>query len=435
MKPRTKAQREALELSLTLPALSARDRLDALRCYARIYAGAKTAWCSCCGHVWESDLWNGRREKDVCPHCGARGKVVKSAGKCKSDEKYYASFVRVVKGWQVIRTAICRRIVEKGDTEHIWWTCDEVFQRWMRPNTIDVVIGRGVRGLCGYYCDVWNHDSAWTIRKEHYRFELEGDVCGRIELHPIVRRNGVKAIRRDIGVKDLLWGVMHDERAEILAKGRQWEMLKHMLAPSTSSNVSRWWKEIRVAMRNGYRIKDASLWVDMVDMLHKCGKDVRNPHYICPANLLEAHDAAMMMNARRLDKIAAQKAAGEKDKADARILKDSELLSRYVERVSRWLGVIIRGKGIEIRPLQNIKEFYEEGEAMHHCVFRNGYYRKEGILILSARKAGVRLETIEVDTTRWKIIQCRGRFNQDSSHHKEIMNLMEKNMNKLRMAN
>jgi hypothetical protein len=72
---------------------------------------------------------------------------------------------------------------------------------------------------------------------------------------------------------------------------------------------------------------------------------------------------------------------------------------------------------------------------MHHCVFRNGYYKKEGILILSARKAGIRLETIEVDTKRWKIIQCRGRFNQDSSHHKAILDLMEKNMNKLRMAN
>jgi hypothetical protein len=208
-----------------------------------------------------------------------------------------------------------------------------------------------------------------------------------------------------------------------------------MLAPSTSRDVSKWWREIRVAMRNGYHIKDASLWVDMVDTLHKCGKDVRNPHYICPANLLEAHDAAMMMNARRMDKIAAQRAATEKDKADAKILKDGELLSRYVERVSRWLGVVIKGKGIEIRPLQNIKEFYEEGEAMHHCVFRNGYYKKDGILILSARKSGVRLETIEVDTKAWRILQCRGRFNQDSAHHKAILSLMEKNMNKLRTAN
>jgi hypothetical protein len=142
-----------------------------------------------------------------------------------------------------------------------------------------------------------------------------------------------------------------------------------------------------------------------------------------------------MMNARRLDKIAAQRAESEKDKAAQRILNNEGMRAAYVERVSRWLGVVIKGKGIEIRPLQNIKEFYEEGEAMHHCVFRNGYYKKDGILILSARKSGVRLETIEVDTKAWRILQCRGRFNQDSAHHKAILSLMEKNMNKLRTAN
>ena len=434
MKARTKAQREVVELTATLPDLDERDLRDARRGYALIYAGARTAWCSCCGHVWESDLWNGRKEHDVCPHCGARGKVVKSANKRTSDEKFYVSFVRVVNDWQVIRTAICRRIVEKGDADNIYFSIDEVFQRWMRPGTVDVIVGRGVHGMCGYYCDVWNHDSAWTIRKEHFRFELEGDVCGKIQLSKVVRRNGLKAIRRDVGVKDLLWHIIHDERAEILAKGRQWDMLKHLLSPSKAHDVVQWWKEIRVAMRNGYHIKDAGLWLDMVELLSKCGKDVRNPHYICPANLHAAHDAALMMDARRLDRLAAQRADDEKDKKARKVLADAELAARYAERVSKWLGVMIRGKGITIRPLQSIREFYEEGEAMHHCVFSNGYYKKDGILVLTARKAGVRLETIEVDTNRWRILQCRGRFNKDSAHHKEIVSLMEKNMNKLRKA-
>lgn len=433
MKARTKAQREVVELTATLPAFDERDLRDARRGYAYIYAGAKTAWCSCCGHVWESDLWERYKEHDTCPYCGARGKVVKSAGKRVSDEKYYVTFVRVVKGWQVIRTAICRRIVEKGDVANVFFYINEVFQRWMRPGTIDVIVGRGVHGL-GYYCDVWNHGSAWTIRQDHYRFELEGDVCGRVELHPIVRRNGVKAIRRGMGVMDLLGGVMRDEKVEILAKGKQWDMLKHLLSPSKSSDVRRWWQEIRIAMRNGYHIKDATLWLDMVELLHKCGKDTRNPHYICPKDLYSAHDAAMIMNARRLDRIAAEKAAKEKDKIVAKILKDDELLRQYIERVSRWLNVSIKGKGIEIRPLQNILEFYEEGEAMHHCVFSNKYYKKEGILILTARKAGVRLETIELDTEKWRIIQCRGRFNKESAHHKTILSVMEKNMNKIKKA-
>ena len=304
----------------------------------------------------------------------------------------------------------------------------------MRPDTVDVIVGRGVHGMFSYYCDQWNHDSAWTIRREHYRFELEGDVCGKVELSKVVRRNGVKTIRRDVGVKDLLWHVIHDERAEILAKGRQWDMLKHLTAPSKARDVGRWWKEIRVAMRNGYRIKDAGLWLDMVELLHKCGKDVRNPHYICPANLGEAHDAALMMDARRLDKIAAQQADKEKDKKAKRILADVELAASYAERVSKWLGMIIKGQGITIRPLQNIREFYEEGEAMHHCVFTCGYYKKDGVLVLTARKAGVRLETIELDTKAWRILQCRGRFNKESAYHKAIIGLMERNMNRFRKA-
>ena len=395
MKPRTKAQREVVELTATLPAFNERDLKDARRGYPRIYAGAKTAWCSCCGSVWESDLWGRRKESETCPHCGAKGKVVKSAGKRTSDEKYYVSFVRVVGDWQVIRTAICRRIVEKGDTANVYFSIDEVYQRWMRPGTVDVIVGRGVHGLCSYYCDVWNHDSAWTIRKEHSRFELEGDACGKVQLSKVVRRNGVKTIRRDVG---------------------------------------RWWKEIRVAMRNGYHIKDAGVWLDMVELLHKCGKDVRNPHYICPANLHAAHDAALMMDARRLDRIAAQRADDEKDRKARKVLADADLAARYAERVSRWLDVMIRGKGITIRPLQNIREFYEEGEAMHHCVFSNGYYKKDGILVLTARKGGVRLETIELDTKTWRILQCRGRFNKESAHHKEMLSLMERNMDKLRKA-
>ena len=434
MKPSTKAQREVAELTATLPAFNERDLKDARRGYARVYVGAKTAWCNCCGSVWESDLWGSRKENEVCPHCGAKGKVVKSAGKRTSDEKYYATFVRVVGDWQVIRTAICRRITEKGDTANVWFSIDEVYQRWMKPDTTDVIVGRGVHGMFSYYCDVWNHDSAWTIRQEHARFTLEGEVCGKVELSKVVRRNGLKALRREIWTKEQLWLIMHDERAEILAKGRQWAMLKHLTASSTARDVGRLWKEIRVAMRNGYVIKDASLWVDMVDLLARCGKDTRNPHYICPKDLHLAHDAALMLDARRLDRLAAQQADKEKDKKAKAVLADTKLAEQYAERVSKWLNAVIKGQGITIRPLQSIREFYEEGEAMHHCVFSCGYYKKDGVLVLTARKAGVRLETIELDTTKWRILQCRGRFNKESAYHKAIVSLMERNMDKLRKA-
>lgn len=432
MKARTKAQREVVELSSTLPALNEKDIADARRGYARIYAGAKKAWCSCCGSVWESDLWTRKKHTDECPNCKAKGKVIMSAGKWRSNEKYYVTFVRVCKGWQVIRTAICERVTEKGEGVERFFM-KEVYQRWMRQGTPDVIIGRGAYGCC-HYADVWNWESGWEIRSDHYRYGIEGDVCGRTYLAPIVRRGGLKALRGDCGIRRQVFAVMTDAKAEILAKGSQWDMFRHYVESSSYRDVEKYWGEIRVAMRHGYRIKDASLWIDMVEALHKCGRDTRNPKYICPADLFAAHDRAIIEDAKRMDRIAKDKEAREKEKIRKSILENRKLLKSYEDRVGRFLDIVVKKGDITIRPLQDIKAFYDEGQAMHHCVFKNGYYKKDGILILSARKAGARMETIELDTKTWSVIQSRGRFNKASAYHKKILDILTDNMDKFRRA-
>ena len=92
---------------------------------------------------------------------------------------------------------------------------------------------------------------------------------------------------------------------------------------------------------------------------------------------------------------------------------------------------MIAGNGIEIQPLKTIREVWEEGEAMHHCVFKMGYYKHDHTLLLSARKAGKRLETIEVNTESWKVVQSRGLQNQRTKDHDKILDLLKANMNKL----
>ena len=47
---------------------------------------------------------------------------------------------------------------------------------------------------------------------------------------------------------------------------------------------------------------------------------------------------------------------------------------------------------IIVKVLQSVDEFYEEGKAMHHCVYTNAYYNDENSLILSARIDGERIE-------------------------------------------
>jgi len=82
--------------------------------------------------------------------------------------------------------------------------------------------------------------------------------------------------------------------------------------------------------------------------------------------------------------------------------------------------------------LRDVQEFYEEGKKMHHCVYANEYFNvKEhpDSLILSARdKDGKRLETVEVNTKKWKVIQSRGLQNHKTAYHGEIIALMGKYM-------
>ena len=75
----------------------------------------------------------------------------------------------------------------------------------------------------------------------------------------------------------------------------------------------------------------------------------------------------------------------------------------------------------------------EEGETMYHCVFANKYYKKEKLLILTAKNnKGERLETIEVDLEKFSIIQSRGKFNNSTPYHDKIVSLVNKNMRKIK---
>ena len=77
----------------------------------------------------------------------------------------------------------------------------------------------------------------------------------------------------------------------------------------------------------------------------------------------------------------------------------------------------------------------EEGEAMHHCVYKMGYYKKENSLILSAKdKKGKRIETIEIDLKTFKVVQSRSVNNGNSSQHEEIIRLCNNNMNLIQKA-
>ena len=73
------------------------------------------------------------------------------------------------------------------------------------------------------------------------------------------------------------------------------------------------------------------------------------------------------------------------------------------------------------------------GSDLHHCIFERRYYRKqESVCIAVCGDDGEYLEAAEVSVRKWKILQCRGDHNRDSSRHAEIVKLVTDNLKTLK---
>ena len=197
----------------------------------------------------------------------------------------------------------------------------------------------------------------------------------------------------------------------------------------------------KIAMRYGYKFQCPE-WSDLIDMLKYLGKDLHNPYYVCPKDLIAMHDKMTVMAAnkrkRLSEKMAAARQLGKEREELRRLEKQKEMIKFYPKKRKKFFGLIIEGKGIEIRTLQSVQEFMDEGAAMCHCVFANGYYdmsKHPNSLIMSAKIDGKRVETIEVDLKDYKIVQSRGKHNSVTSYHDTIVGLVNDNMDKIREIN
>lgn len=198
---------------------------------------------------------------------------------------------------------------------------------------------------------------------------------------------------------------------------------------------------VKIAMRYKYDFQSPE-WSDLVRMLKYLGKDLHNPYYVCPRDLNAMHDEMSVLAANKRKKIhermvKARQLSDEK-KELRRLEKAKKAMQFFKQRRKKFFGLIIAGEAIEIRALQTVQEFMEEGAAMSHCVFANGYYdmsKHPNSLIMSAKKDGERLETIEVDLKDYIVVQSRGKCNQLTPYHDTILELVNGNMDKIREIN
>lgn len=225
-------------------------------------------------------------------------------------------------------------------------------------------------------------------------------------------------IKRGIPVTKSMIQLLTNPTAETIVKQGQIDVFKYML--KRGDRQLPYMYALNICHRNGYIINDASMWFDYMDLLSEFHLDTHNARYVCPTDLKHEHDRLMV----KKQKIEEQKTLEQKENENR----------KYMREKQAFLGLCFEGDGIIVSVLQSVKDFYEEGEAMHHCVYSNGYYKKKNSLILSAKKDGKRIETIEVNLKTFKIIQSRAVCNQTSEYHNRIIELVNRNMGLIRRA-
>ena len=122
----------------------------------------------------------------------------------------------------------------------------------------------------------------------------------------------------------------------------------------------------------------------------------------------------------------------KREREQQRQLQQKKDAEDFIANKSKFFGLVITDEEIIIKVLESIDEYYSEGKAQNICVFGSEYYKKADTLILSARIGGEIIETVEVDLRTLKVVQCHGKYNQDTEYHERIIDLVNKNANLIR---
>ena len=416
MKPRNKFEQAVIAQSKHLRPITKTQKQWAFRECIDHYAYRRpkgNTTCMDCGH---SGQMIEPTEHCTCPQCGAGLEVITTRAR-KLKQRQYFTVLNTSGGYQVLRMYLLIAGMEKGYQASS--SVMEIGQYWWDERGRQSIVA--VQRTMGHYIDSFAYYSPMAIRRdsEAYRFVARCPLCPEVKLSDTLKRNGFEGKYYDIAPTSLIPALLTDSRAETLLKAGRTEHLRYFL--SRPRNWDAYWPAYKITLRRGYDITDIALWCDYVDMLRRLGKDAHNAHFVCPEDLLQAHDTAQR-------KLQAQR---EKEAEAQRRQKAIENEERFQALKAPFFGIAFTDGTIEVRVLECVEEYLEEGKALHHCVFTNEYHLKEQSLILSARIEGKRIETIEVSLETMKVIQCRGLQNKNTEYHDRIIDLVHRNIKQI----
>lgn len=416
MKPRTRFQHKVAAANERLRPIKDKAVEWAFRHTLNHYAfrspkGLTT--CLDCGHKWHET----GDKKCLCPKCGTELEINDTLCR-KAVDKSYCSVLETQDGMQIQRVFLLTAIYRKGGKPEIH--IRETLRYWLDENGQSAVTA--LRRTLGFYRDSFALYSDIELRNdsEVYQYIADCEVYPKYTPIPRLRRNGLKGDFCGIAPQKLMKTLLSDSRIETVMKTGQKTHLKYFIY--NPQRLDECWAAYRIAMRNNYHISDIGVWADYINMLVQCGKDIHNAHYVCPADLMAAHD-----NYQEKLRI-----IREREKLEENKRKALEHEQEFREMKGKFFGLEFTDGTIVVSVLDSVLAHYQEGDAMHHCVGRESYFLNPECLILSARINGKRIETVELSLSSFKIMQSRGVQNKATEYHDRIIALVRKNVKQVR---
>tara|TARA_B100000953_G_C18024686_1_gene421473 strand:+ start:232 stop:1530 length:1299 start_codon:yes stop_codon:yes gene_type:complete len=422
MIPKTKHQKKVMALDAKLPPLTNAQKVYGYKhCLPHKATLLKSGKLSCldCGHQWQSKHNTADKVLGVtCPNCQTKLEVEQTRKKTFFYESYY-SVISNFKGFQIIRMCTVRGTYKAGQKAD--FGARELFRNWIAPNGKIENVGLYTTS---YFYDTWGGD--WELRNKNsttnYNFGSQV-IYPRYTLIKELKRNGIKKNLQAYNLQLLtLFTVLLEPHLETLFKANKSAFINYY-ERNGIHKINKYWNSIKISMRNKYQIKDVSLWFDYLDLLKYFNKDLRSPKYVCPADFKKEHNRLMLKKRAILKKEALIKKRKQVQKQE----------KEYKRLKHQFFGLTFSKNLIEINVLESVKEFIEEGDALHHCLYDNDYHEEANSLIFSARLNGKRLATIEVGLENFNVLQIRGYDNLPTDYDKEIKNIVMENMHLIKV--
>lgn len=422
MKPRTKLEIEVTKYSKYHPEITKEVKEWAFKnCLEhKGFATKSRVICMDCGENFSPDIVS--RKRATCPSCNTKLKIENTRKRTDYQTEIFAT-AEVCGRFQIIRHFEVYGKYRAGSKADLYTY--EILQYWIDDKGKVTMIGRN-HNTQGY-CDSWGGD--WSIRKNNNRsiYHWNG-MKYKIYPYKYHPNSEFKTEYKRLGIDHRLDGLMildaikvlpKNNKAETLLKAKQYSLLAQ--CRDYDYKIRNNWPSIKICMRNRYKVKESDLWLDYLDLLKAFNKDIRNAHYVCPKDLKKEHD--ILVEKRNVIR-SAQKLARKKEKA----INDQK---QYQKEKGKYFGLQLSKKDISIKVLEHVNDFVEESEKLQHCLFSNDYHKRKDSLILKAEVLGQSVETIEVCLKSFTVLQSRGKFNNHSEHHDDILALINSKMNKI----